>query len=40
VLRPAAAPPVPRTPIVGLQHPLAVYDALFAAPPVMPEAAP
>ena len=35
-LRPAATPPVPRTPIVGLQHPLALYDALFA----MPEAAP
>jgi transposase len=38
-LRPAAPPPVPRTPIVGLQHPLAVYDALFAAS-VTPEAAP
>jgi transposase len=38
-LRPAAPSPVPRTPIVGLQHPLAVYDALFATQ-VMPEAAP
>jgi hypothetical protein len=27
----AARPPAAR-PIVGLQHPLAVYDALFAAP--------
>lgn len=39
VARPAAAPTVPLAPIVGLQHPLALYDALFAAP-VTPEAAP
>jgi transposase len=31
--RPTAGPPVtPRTPAIGLQHPLALYDALFAAP--------
>ena len=40
-LRPAPTPPVPRAPIVGLQHPLAFYDALFAAPvAAVPEAAP
>ena len=37
--RPAAPAPTAARPVVGLQHPLALYDALFAAP-VMPEAAP
>jgi hypothetical protein len=32
-----AAPPPAARPVVGLQHPLALYDALFAAP-AMPEA--
>lgn len=38
VLRaPAQPPPAAPAPVVGLQHPLALYDALFAAP-TMPEA--
>ncbi|GAA0598311.1 hypothetical protein GCM10009416_40590 [Craurococcus roseus] len=37
-LRPAP-PSTPRTPFIGPQHPLAVHDALFAAP-VVPGAAP
>lgn len=39
VPRPAAAAPTAARPVVGLQHPLALYDALFAAP-VAPGAVP